>query len=88
MSQELIKQEILPPMSDDGGFEQGAQNTRAIQGRILKQVDGHNTVDGQPFPDDKPLAVQRVAQVAQCWVGQQLIDWHSAPHRIPSTSTN
>jgi hypothetical protein len=40
---------------------------RVIRGKIIKQVDGRNTCDGRPFPENKPLIVQGVAKVAQHW---------------------
>jgi hypothetical protein len=40
---------------------------RVIRGKIIKQVDGRNTCDGRPFPDNKPLIVQGLAKVVQHW---------------------
>jgi hypothetical protein len=59
----------IPQLPAVDGFDLGEANERVIRGKIIKQVDGRNTVDGQPFPDDRPLIVQDIAKVAQYWKG-------------------
>jgi hypothetical protein len=66
MSNELATTDVQVPTVD--GFDMSEANERVIRGQIIKQVDGRNTVDGQPFPD-RPLIVQNVAKVAQYWKG-------------------
>jgi hypothetical protein len=65
MSNELAPIDVQVPTVD--GFDLGEVNERVIRGKILKQVDGRNTVDALPFPDDRPLIVQDIAKVAQYW---------------------
>lgn len=55
----------VPSAQVSDGFAKHQSEKRVIRGRMIKQVDGRNTVDGQPFSADTELLVQDVAQVGQ-----------------------
>jgi hypothetical protein len=47
------------------GFGKLQSTKRVVRGQLLKQVDGRNSISGKPFPSDKELLVQNMAQVGQ-----------------------
>ena len=55
--------------SEHDGYDDSEVSDRVIQGSILKQIDGRNTVDGIPFPGTPLIAID-IKKIAQRWGNQ------------------